>query len=174
MRAGLSAYRCKWPDTLSYGFARMGRHDRGAVGRESTFKNVSHQPSVSVRLELSTPPRGKWPPRRAPGPLYPRNLSEVRVDRPEVPGGLVTADAVAGTGHHRGPDQVVVHRLLPARLDESGGTRSRIGTSSASLGAQPHGRETRDVVRALKRIDQQYAPASVTDRLRNRPKDVPR
>src|SRR5450756_1990225 len=50
-----------------------------------------------------------------PGLLCPRNLGEERVDGPEVPGGLVAADAVAGTGHHDGPDQVVVQRLLPGR-----------------------------------------------------------
>jgi hypothetical protein len=51
-----------------------------------------------------------------PGLPCPRNLGEERVDGPEVPGGLVAADAVAGTGHHDGPDQVVVHRLLPGPL----------------------------------------------------------
>ena len=53
--------------------------------------------------------------RRAPGLLGPRHLGEERVDGTEVPGGLVAADAVAGTGHHNGPDQVVVRRLLPGR-----------------------------------------------------------
>jgi len=37
-RAGLSAHRCKWPDTLSYGLARRGRHDRGTAGGESNFE----------------------------------------------------------------------------------------------------------------------------------------
>ena len=34
MRDGLSAYRCEWPDTLSCGLARRGRHVRGTVGRD--------------------------------------------------------------------------------------------------------------------------------------------
>jgi len=36
----------------------------------------------------------------APGLQGPRDLGEERVDGSEVPGGLVAAEAVAGTGHH--------------------------------------------------------------------------
>jgi hypothetical protein len=62
MRARLSANRCEWPDTLSCGLVRRGRHDRATAGRESNFKGAFKSAPASVRLEPSTAPRGEAPP----------------------------------------------------------------------------------------------------------------
>jgi len=62
--------------------------------------------------------------RRAPGLPWPRNLGEERVEAPEVPGGLVAAEAVTGTGHHDGPDQVLVRCLLRGAIEWTKGERS--------------------------------------------------
>ena len=48
----------------------------------------------------------------APGLQGPRDLGEERVDGSEVPGGLVAAEAVAGTGHH----EVRTRSYAPPRL----------------------------------------------------------
>jgi len=50
-----------------------------------------------------------------------RNDSRAR----KIQGGLVATDTVAGTSHHDGPDQVVVHRLLPRRHWRFGGHEER-------------------------------------------------
>ena len=69
-----------------------------------TSRELSHQPSASGGLELSTPPRGEGFLRGAP-PL-PRSLlrrrhrSEEHVTRPEVPG---RAGRVGDSGRHRTP-----------------------------------------------------------------------
>jgi hypothetical protein len=155
MHAGLSANRCKWPDTLSYGLARRGRHDRETVGRESNFEGAFTSALRQRRTQtVDTTSRGRdsfVECLLVPGLLCPRHLGEERVDGPEVPGGLVAADAVAGTGHHDGPD-----RCAPPPAGAPSASPAAQGAGSARQ-ARPsvlnhHGRETRDAVRALKRI----------------------
>jgi hypothetical protein len=93
---------------------RIGRHLSIWIGsrqhQESALVPLCMPLAMRVRLSAI---RLKSLIRRAPGTLCPSNLGEKHVHCPEVPGRLVAADAAAGTGRHDGPDQVVVHRLLP-------------------------------------------------------------
>ena len=66
-----------------------------------TSRELSHQPSAIETRTVDTTARARTSfvdRLLVPGPLCPRHLGEERVDGPEVPGGLVAADAVAGIG----------------------------------------------------------------------------
>lgn len=138
-----------------------------------TTWELSHQASASVRLELSTPPRGEVVPfveRRA---RYARATSarNASTTRRYLAGGSRRSQWPApGTTTVRTRSSLCTASCRGA-IGESG-ARGAGSARQARPSVLNHGRETHDVVRALKCIDPKYAPASVTDRLRNRPKDV--
>jgi hypothetical protein len=120
MRAGLSAHRCKWPDTLSYGLARRGRHDRETVGHESAGTSrprpiasamapVGTSRSVAVRPSARpTTPEGVTSGRSVPAGS-PRRLNPPAIGEGE-------------SEHCRAPPRMHLGALGDLRLPQSPGS----------------------------------------------------